>query len=256
MPFGLQLVGMDIAVPVLNFLGLLSGIYVFVGNHNKVDWKVLRNVVAVMGICVVLGIFVKKALSGSPKLLYIILGVIVVTIAVHGLIKLTLQHSHSLSHAASLSFDAASTAHITNPNLSKKTELPFSSSDMGIGSLRHDCDKLILPSLLVAAGIVHGMFVCGGPLLISYMTKKLPEKAAFRATISTVWIFLNGIIFVSHIITGAWTPAVIKSGLISVPFLFAGMFIGGLLYKKMSQRFFILLTYVLLLISGASLFLK
>ena len=114
----------------------------------------------------------------------------------------------------------------------------------------------VLTLLLLSAGIVHGMYVCGGPLLIAYMSKKLPEKSSFRATISTTWIFLNGIIFLSHILNGSFTPGVIRSSLISVPFLLAGMFLGSVLYKRMTQSFFIRLTYVLLLISGISLFFK
>ena len=219
MPFSIKLVGMGTAVPVLNLLGLLSGIYVFCGNYKKVDLKVLRSVVLVMSVCVIAGLFLKSALSGSPRLWYIILGVIVISISVRGFFSQLIE---------------------------KKTE----SSDASLQQSK------FLPLLLVAAGIVHGMYVCGGPLLISYMTNKLPEKSAFRATISTVWIFLNGIIFISHIITGAWTPEVIKSGVISIPFLLGGMCLGGILYKKMSQQFFIKLTYILLFIAGLSLFFK
>ena len=110
--------------------------------------------------------------------------------------------------------------------------------------------------LLFAAGIVHGMFVCGGPLLIGYLTKKLPEKAAFRATISTTWIFLNGLILISQIIQGMWSVELLKTTAVSLPFLFGGMFTGGLLYKRMSQSFFVVLTYILLFIAGLSLFFK
>ncbi len=222
MPFSIKLVGMGTAVPVLNLLGLLSGIYVFAGNYKKVDKKVLRSVVLVMGVCVIAGLFIKNALSGKPRLLYIILGIIVIAVSIKGLIG----------------------------QLQSKLGKTKAGSDGALAS------SVFLPVLLVLAGVVHGMFVCGGPLLISYMTKKLPEKAAFRATISTVWIFLNGIIFISHILTGAWTLSVIKSGIISVPFLLCGMFLGGILYKKMSQQFFIILTYILLFIAGLSLFFK
>ena len=214
MPASLKLVGMGTAVPVLNLLGLLSGIYVFLGNRKYVDIKVLKKVVLVMGLSVIAGLSIKGLLSSNALLLYYILGCIVVIIAIPGLIK-------------------------TYKNAPEK---PISEPFLNI--------------LLLAAGIVHGMYVCGGPLLIAYMTKKLPQKRSFRATISTVWIFLNGIIFISHIINGSFTPKVIRSTFISVPFLLAGMFIGSVLYKKMSQSFFVKLTYLLLLISGISLFFK
>lgn len=230
MPFSVKLVGIETAVPVLNLLGLLSGIYVFVGNYKSVDKKVLRHVVIVMGMSLLGGIFLKRLLSGKPHLLYMILGSIVLIIAVQGLVK-TFFSNHKKDKEPRI-----------NPN-SDKTETSL-------------LKNALLNLLLVAAGVVHGMFVCGGPLLISYMTRKLYDKSAFRATISTVWIFLNGMLFVSHIISGAWTLPVIRSGVCSIPFLLSGMFIGGKLYSKMSQEFFIRLTYVLLLIAGISLFTK
>ncbi|MBS1483164.1 MAG: sulfite exporter TauE/SafE family protein, partial [Clostridium sp.] len=47
-----------------------------------------------------------------------------------------------------------------------------------------------------------------------------------------------------------------KIQVISVPFLLAGMEIGSRLYAKMSQRLFMMITYVLLFISGISLLAK
>ena len=110
--------------------------------------------------------------------------------------------------------------------------------------------------ILILAGIVHGIFVSGGPLLISYLTKKIQDKVSFRATISTVWIFLNGMILADDIRAGLWTPELCRIQLISVPFLLAVMFIGGKLYARMSQRLFMIITYVLLFISGISLLVK
>ena len=226
MPFSLKLVGMDVAVPVLNLLGLLSGVYVFAGNRNSVDKKILKHVVTIMGTAVLAGLFVRHLLSGKPQLLYYTLGVIVLLIASIGLCR-TL---------------------FCQPKAAKDSKDAPSSGSKAASSL--------LEVLLVAAGLVHGMFVCGGPLLIGYLTRKLPEKAAFRATISTIWIFLNGIILITQIASGAWNLQLVKTSLLSLPFLFGGMFIGGVLYRHMSQRFFVILTYILMLIAGLSLFFK
>lgn len=108
----------------------------------------------------------------------------------------------------------------------------------------------------IGLGIVHGIFVSGGPLLISYLAKRIQEKISFRATISTVWIFLNSIILADDIRNGFWTLELIKIQLRSVPFLIGGMFIGGKLVKRMSRNLFMNITYLLLLISGGSLLFK
>jgi uncharacterized membrane protein YfcA len=110
--------------------------------------------------------------------------------------------------------------------------------------------------LLLTAGVVHGIFVCGGPLLITYLTKKLPEKDCFRATISTAWIVLNGAIMVTDLLAGAFPVSTLIVLCGSIPFLLAGMYIGSVLYKKMNQALFMKLTYVLLLLSGISLLAK
>lgn len=110
--------------------------------------------------------------------------------------------------------------------------------------------------LLITSGIVHGMFVSGGPLLIGYLSKSIKDKVTFRATISTVWIILNTIILFDDIKNGLWNFQLLKIQIVSIPFLFLGMFIGTLLYKKMSQLLFMKITYVLLFISGISLLVK
>ena len=79
---------------------------------------------------------------------------------------------------------------------------------------------------------------------------------AFRATVSVVWIVLNGLILVSQLAGGEWTREVLRIQLIAVPVLAAAMFTGSLIFKRMNQRFFLILIDVLLIIAGASLFLK
>ena len=81
-------------------------------------------------------------------------------------------------------------------------------------------------------------------------------KVSFRATISTVWVVLNTVILADDIRLGLWTPGLLRIQVIALPFLAAGMVLGAKLYQTMSQQVFMKLTYILLFISGASLFLK
>ena len=228
MPFSVRLVGMDVAVPVLNVLGLLSGIYVFAGNRKHVQTEEIKRVLAVTVPAVIAGLFIRRWLSARPGILYIVLGAIVTATAVLGLWKMLSGREKKP--------EGADTA-------AREAEKPQHSTVSGI-------------LILAASGLVHGMFVCGGPLLISYLAARVKDKTAFRATISTVWIFLNGIILISQILSGSWNSGLLRVQLISLPFLLAGMFLGGVLYKHMSQRAFMLLTYVLLFIAGLSLFFK
>lgn len=214
MPFGLMLVGYGVAKPVLNVLGLLSGIYVFAGNRQHVNRRELVRIAAVMTIGIFAGIGIKLLLDGREGILYILLGAFVTALAVRGLVRMYDKRKGAGAAGRGDAF------------------------------------------LLLGAGVAHGIFVSGGPLLISYLTKRIDKKEVFRATISTVWILLNTIILISDICAGLWTVELIRTQLISIPFLLGGMFIGGRLYRIMSQHFFMVLTYVLLLISGISLLLK
>jgi uncharacterized membrane protein YfcA len=108
----------------------------------------------------------------------------------------------------------------------------------------------------VAAGIVHGMFVCGGPLVIGYLSQKIEDKVRFRATISTIWIFLNSLLLGRQISEGMWNYKLLRVQMGAVPFLVLGMFLGGCLYCRMSQKVFMMITYILLFLSGISLFIK
>ena len=70
MPPSLILVGYDVAKPILNVLGILAGVYVFVTQWKHVDWKQLKKVVIVMAIGIFGGFFLKNALAGYDAVLY------------------------------------------------------------------------------------------------------------------------------------------------------------------------------------------
>ena len=218
MPFSIRLVGYEVAKPILNVLGILSGLYVFAGNRKQVEWKEVCKIVGIMTVGILGGIFIKGLFAGKQAILYKLLGLFVIALAVLGLVKV---------------FEGEKTKTENEQRFSRWNYI-----------------------LLPLAGIVHGIFVSGGPLLISYLTTRIKDKDRFRATISTVWIFLNTVILLDDIRSGYWTKELLEVQMISVPFLFAGMFIGGCLVKRMSQKKFMKITYVLLIISGLSLLVK
>lgn len=222
MPPSLFLVGYDVAKPVLNVLGILAGVYVFITHGKHVDWKELKKVVLVMTVGILSGIFLKSMFTGNESILYKCLGIFIIVLSVQGYYQLLAKKKNTLQ---------------AEPTAEKKT---------GIKSYL----------LLISSGIVHGMFVSGGPLLIAYLSKTVKEKVSFRATISTVWIILNTIILIDDMRAGLWTISLVKTQVIAVPFFIAGMAVGTKLYKSMSQMLFMKLTYILLFISGISLLFK
>ena len=208
MPVSLMLVGYEVAKPILNFLGLLSGFYVFFGNYKYINKKELIKIVIVMGAGILSAAFIKPFFVGSEAILYTILGCFVIWLGLNGLFF--------------------------------KIKFPQN-------------NKIVPNITLVAAGIIHGLFVAGGALLVGYLANIIKDKREFRATISTVWIFLNTIILFDDIRMGYWSVDLMWQSLIAIPFLFLGMYFGTKLYYKLKVETFMKMTYILLVISGISL---
>ncbi|MGL6065418.1 MAG: TSUP family transporter [Fusobacteriaceae bacterium] len=114
----------------------------------------------------------------------------------------------------------------------------------------------LLTGAIFLAGIIHGMFVSGGPLVMIYVAKKLKTKSSFRATLAIVWIVLNSYLAFSHFEQGLYTHENIKLLTLSIPPFAFGMIVGNILHYKMSQASFLKLSYVLLGISGMALLIK
>ncbi len=110
--------------------------------------------------------------------------------------------------------------------------------------------------ILLTSGIVHGLFIIGGPILIIYAKNKLPDKQAFRATLSGIWLILNIVILFFQLQTMSFDGTMIYYLVGATIALFGGLKIGEILHHRMSQAFFMTLTNVLLIVSGISILLK
>ena len=111
-------------------------------------------------------------------------------------------------------------------------------------------------AFLIAGGVVHGLFVCGGPLIVSYAGVKLKETNTFRATLSAVWIVLNTILMITDAVAGSFNKDILLLTGVCLIVLAAAVVIGNRIADKMSKKAFLLLTYALMVISGISLLLK
>lgn len=114
----------------------------------------------------------------------------------------------------------------------------------------------VLVGVILLAGVIHGMFVSGGPLIMIYVAKKLKSKSSFRATLAIVWIVLNSYLAFSHYNQGIFTSENIRLLYLSIPPFALGMIVGNILHYKMSQASFLRLSYILLSISGMALIVK
>ena len=224
MPFSIILVGGETARTVLNLLGIAASVGVVAINFRHVRWKEFLKISLLMLVGMAIGYVIIAFVPVPKDILYYVLAGFVLLFTAIGIYTTFL----------------------------KKT--PEANAPESTGK------ALLMYGLLVVAGIVHGMFVCGGPLLVLYATKKLTERDEFRATLSMSWIVLNSVNLVHDVLTGKFVFGAVDYTLtvlgISLAVLFAAILVGNLIAKKLNKRAFLLVTYILMAISALSLILN
>ena len=107
-------------------------------------------------------------------------------------------------------------------------------------------------ALLTVAGVVHGAFATGGPMVVFVLGRTLgQDKARFRATLSVLWLVLNSILLVSFLVKGRLTQS---SGLTSALFgvsMLAGFAAGEIAFRRVSAVRFRLGVFAMLGLAGA-----
>lgn len=111
--------------------------------------------------------------------------------------------------------------------------------------------RVVAPLLLGLGGVVHGAFGSGGPLVVYVLGRKLShDKAAFRATLSTLWLVLNVVLLASYAQAGELSAA---SGLVTawlaIP-LALGLLAGERVHRAVPAHRFRPLVFGLLLVVG------
>lgn len=109
---------------------------------------------------------------------------------------------------------------------------------------------LVNTIILLLAGIIHGLFVCGGPLLILYAMQAIPEKNKLRSTINFIWVVLNGILVVEHFFAGLYQGQFFYYEGLAVLMAVLGIVLGENISKKIQQKSYIKLGSILLFLSG------
>lgn len=220
MPFSIMLVGFDVARPILNVLGIVASVIIVAQKRQFVNKKELLKITCIMLAGMVPGFLIINHFSVNSGVLYKTLGIIVIGFTALGIIRSRRQDKNNVKKQNRLFID------------------------------------IVMYGLLLISGIVHGMFVCGGPLLVVYANDKLKDSDEFRSTVSAVWIVLNSINMFTDIGAGRFNGNTVILLLISTAVLFLAMLIGNLIYKHMNKKAFMVLTYTLMAISGVSLLVK
>lgn len=104
-------------------------------------------------------------------------------------------------------------------------------------------------ALMLAAGVTHGLFASGGPLLVYALAGNRLNKSELRATLIAVWFSLNGLLTLIFLADGSLLPALPRL-LTYLPIVVVGVIIGERLHRRIDERQFRRLVFALLALTG------
>jgi len=90
----------------------------------------------------------------------------------------------------------------------------------------------------LGGGIVSAITHTGGTVLTLYLLSQGVQKVQLVSTIIVTWILVNPLKVASYYAGGLLTPALLFAGAASIPFAFAGGWLGRRVLDMMSQRVF------------------
>lgn len=100
---------------------------------------------------------------------------------------------------------------------------------------------------LIGAGVMHGIYATGGPMLVYVLGRMNLEKSAFRTTLMVVWIAFNVVLIADYARVGMLG---FESAYL-LPAVVAGVVVGEVLHARVDHRRFELIVFGLLAVSGA-----
>ncbi len=106
-----------------------------------------------------------------------------------------------------------------------------------------------------AAGVIHGVYASGGPMLVAVFSRLGLEKGCFRATLAATWWTLNGSLTTYYVASGLLRAEHLpRLAALAIP-LAAAFLIGDWVHHRVNERAFARAVGALLAFAGAVLLL-
>lgn len=109
---------------------------------------------------------------------------------------------------------------------------------------------------MLSAGVVHGMFAAGGPLLVYGIAGRVQDKAVFRATLAVVWLILGLVLLLNYWLAGNYAASSISNIAIMAAVLPLAIILGEWVHHKVPESAFRRMIYILLIVAGLALLLR
>lgn len=212
LPFLNVTIGLKLAVQLLCVLSWAMALYIVIRSWKNLVWKEFLFIVLWAGLGMPLGIWLFDKLPGAWLCLF--LGIFMIAVGIRGEIAtLRSRTAETASHPAKRS--------------------------------------VLMKLLLFCGGIIQGAFGTGGPFVVIYSSKALPDKKVFRVTLSLLWLSMNSIRLLKWGICGElWNRELGNALLWGFPVMLAGVILGDYLHNKVSEYHFKAGVYAILVLSG------
>lgn len=116
--------------------------------------------------------------------------------------------------------------------------------------------KLWIVPAGVFGGLVGTLFGTGGPFYVIYLQLRHLDKAAFRATVASIFMIDGGIRVGGFALSGFFIHETLLLAALGLPIMGVAMYLGGHIHTSISQTTFHRAIGILLLGSGVALLLK
>jgi uncharacterized protein len=111
-------------------------------------------------------------------------------------------------------------------------------------------------AVMLGAGIVHGLYATGGPLLVYALGRRGLDKRAFRSTLTAVWLTMNVFLCIAYAHSGRFDRASLTESALLSPAVPIGIVIGERLHRSVDERRFQIAVFVVLAVAAAVLLVR
>ncbi len=214
-----QLFPIDFILPSVVPINLLLSSYMVARYHHAVDRRLLfRGILPAMSVGVAVGlVLMSKSSDSSLKLAF--------AIFVVGLSVLELKRLLAPAEA-----DTSGASAATRPVA---------------GPLR--------VAMLFGAGVIHGLFGSGGPLVVYVAGREIEDKRAFRSTLGALWITMGSVLLAGYAASGLLTASTARTSALLAPTVVLAVLIGERVHHAIEERPFRIGVFALLIVAGSAL---
>jgi uncharacterized protein len=110
--------------------------------------------------------------------------------------------------------------------------------------------------LMLAGGVVHGVFGTGGVLIVAALAGDRMEKTRLRATLAVLWLLLNVAMVGNFVARGAMGATSLRRSAMLLPAVLLGGWIGDQVHRRVADRPFRVAMALVMMAAGAAAVLR